>query len=667
MRLYALTVVLSAFLLFLVQPIAGRILLPPFGGSAAVWATCLLFFQVVLLLGYLYSHWSASRLRPRWQALIHASLLTASVLLMRLAVNTGHGPSSAGDPTGKILGLLAVMVGLPFLALSASTPLLQAWYAQSHGSELPYRLFAFSNAGSLAGLLCYPVAVEPYLSLRSQTYAWCGAYVLFALLCGVLAVLSMRGSPGRPAPSSTPRESRVAPQWRRRLLWVALAACSSSLLLAVTNLMTKDVAPVPFLWILPLSLYLVSFIFCFAPGPWYSSGVFGWLLTPALFALTFALDYSASGGNLVLTIVILSAGLFVCCMFCHGELARLKPDPRALTHFYLMVALGGALGSAFVALVAPRVFNEYFEYPIALALAACLAWWLAAKNTPSTVRLGLTLVLIAYVSDLVYAPLKQARFAARDFYGTVKVIDSGEGLTALRTLLHGGISHGSQWLAPERRRQATAYYGPKSGGALAIQHLTSGNSRVGIVGLGPGTLAAYGRPGDSYRFYELDPLVIRIAKTDFTYLRDCQADTSVVQGDARLSLEREPDQHFDVLVLDAFAGDSIPVHLLVKEAFELYFRHLKPQGVLAVHVSNRYMDFTPVVAKVADSIGRSSLAVLSPGDAKEQTLAATWVLVTANHQFLESPVFKAGGHTIPRHDRLRVWTDDYSNLFQVLR
>ena len=379
------------------------------------------------------------------------------------------------------------------------------------------------------------------------------------------------------------------------------------------------------------------------------------------------LFYSRSGANLTLTVAMLCAGLFICCMFCHGELARLRPAPALLTHFYLMVSFGGALGGALVALAAPHVFKEHFEFPITLALCAGLAWVLRPRSTASFVQLGLALATVVYVSDLVYAPMRQAKIAARNFYGTLKVVESGEGSTALRTLLHGNISHGSQWMAPERRGHATAYYGPQSGGALAIQHLTGGASRVGIVGLGPGTMAVYGRPGDYYRFYELNPLVIQMAKTQFTYLRDCRATVDVVEGDARLSLEREPSQQFDVLAVDAFSGDSIPVHMLTREAFQIYLGHLKPEGVLAIHVSNRFLDFTEVTARLAGSLGRASLAVASPGDPKARTLAAIWVLVSTNREFLASPVFKPGGRTIPITGRSRLWTDDHSNLFQVLK
>lgn len=666
MSVHAIIVVLSALLMFLAQPVAGKILLPWFGGSAGVWATCLVFFQTGLLAGYLYSHWLVDKLRPRAQSLVHLGLLAASVALMRFTVIEGPRPAGDGDPTLRILALLAAMIGLPFLTLATSTPLVQTWYARSGGAVLPYRLYAFSNAGSLAALVAYPVLIEPSLTLREQTRAWSLTYVVYAALCAALALAALRKGPA-PEAAAALENGRATVSWRSDLLWVLLAACPSALLVAVTNLLTADIAPVPFLWLLPLGLYLVSFILCFARGPWYHTRVFGALLAPAIFALAFALVYSRSGTNLVLTISVLSLGLLACCMFCHGELFRLRPDPRHLTRFYLMVAVGGTSGGAFVALAAPHVFKDYFEFPLTLAACAVLGWLLSARDRAALIRLALTLALIGYVATILYEPLLGARVASRNFYGTLKVTDSGSGATALRTLLHGNISHGSQWLAPERRRQATAYYGPQSGVALAIANITEGPRRVGIVGLGPGTMAAYGRAGDYYRIYELNPLVIDMARTQFTYLADSAAAVEIVEGDARVSLEREPAQGFDVLAVDAFSGDSIPVHMLTREAFRVYFRHVKPDGVLAIHVSNRFLDFSPVIARLAAAFGKQPLAVHSPGDRNAHTMEATWILVTSNRALLDSPVFQANGRRLPAPKGGRLWTDDYSNLFQVMK
>ena len=630
MRLYGATILSGAFLLFLVQPIAGRILLPQFGGSAGVWIACLLFFQVALLLGYLYAHWVAARA----PALLHLALLGASVLLLPRAAGQ---PSGHGDPTFEVLKRLTILIGLPYFVLSTTSPLLQAWLSR-RGSQLPYRFFALSNAGALAGLLLYPVLIEPYFTLRQQTLAWAAGYLVFAVLCG----LSTRRAEAAQAEATVPR-----------LIWLVLAACPSALLLSVTNLLTQNVAPIPFLWVLPLGLYLLSFILCFEGHGWYNRSLFQWLVTAAIFALAFTFSLAGTAIDIRLLIFIASAAFFVCCMFCHGELARLKPAPRLLTSFYLMVALGGAVGGLFAGLLAPRLFNDYYEFPLALAVCALLTWMLFAKTSASTFRFALTLFLVGYVSWIALDSAHGARFVARNFYGTLRVSDSG----GVRKLLHGAITHGSQFLSPDRARQVTTYYGPASGAALSIEHSTPGPRRVGLVGLGAGTLAAYGRPGDYYRFYEINPLVIRVAKSEFTYLSDSAAKVDVVEGDARVSLQAEPDQRFDVLALDAFSGDSIPVHLLTREAFQIYFRHLKPDGVLAVHVSNRYLDLAPVVAKLAAALGKTAAQVVTPGDEKAQTLLATWILVGSNLEFPR----------VAARDDLRLWTDDYSNLFQVLK
>jgi len=667
MRFFAPAVTLSAFLLFLAQPVAGKLLLPHFGGSAGVWATCLVFFQLLLLLGYVYSHWSVEQLSFKKQVWVHLSLLAVSFLLLRFTAAGGTGSPAGGDPTVRILIRLAALLGLPFFVLSTSTPLLQSWYARLAGGGLPYRLYAFSNAGSLAALVSYPVLIEPNFSLHNQTLGWSYGYILYALWCAAVALAGLRragaGNPG----SEALDETEAWPVWRLKLLWLGLAACASALLLAVTNLLTQDVAPVPFLWIAPLALYLISFILSFADPPRYDRRLFGWLITPALFVLTLAWFISRAGRNLELIVAALCGGLFVCCMYCHGELSRLKPAPRFLTSFYLMVSAGGVFGSAFVGLAAPHIFTDYFEFPLALGGCALLAWLLSERQRQDMLRLVLTLALVAYAAGEVYAPLARARFASRNFYGALKVVDEGRGNDAVRIMFHGNISHGSQWLAPARRRLATTYYGPESGGALAIESVAGDGRRIGVVGLGPGTLAAYGRAGDYFKFYELNPLVIHLARTQFTYLSDSPARIEIVEGDARLSLAAEPPQQFDVLLVDAFAGDSIPVHLLTREAFEIYFRHVKPEGVLAFHVSNRFLDLREVVAAQAAALGRRALAVTSPGHTADRTYEATWVLVSASRDLLNLPVFKNAGQPVELSRRRRLWTDDYSNLFQALK
>jgi len=666
MRFFTPAATLSAFLLFLAQPVAGKLLLPHFGGSAGVWATCLVFFQLLLLLGYLYSHWSVERLSFKKQVWVHLCLLAVSLLLLRFTAAGWADSAAGGDPTVRVLIRLAALLGLPFFVLSTSTPLLQSWYARLAGGELPYRLYAYSNAGSLTALLSYPVLIEPNFSLHNQTLGWSYGYMLYALWCAALALAGLRRN-GAGSGGEALSEAEARPGLRLRLMWLALAGCASALLLAVTNLLTQDVAPVPFLWVAPLALYLISFILSFAHPPRYHRRLFGWLITPALFMLTLAWFISRAGRNLELIVGALCGGLFVCCMYCHGELSCLKPAPRFLTSFYLMVSAGGVLGSAFVALGAPHFFSDYFEYPLALGGCALLVWLLSQRRRQDMLRLALTLALVAYAAGEVYAPLARARFASRNFYGALKVVDEGRGDEAARIMFHGNISHGSQWLAPGRRRLATTYYGPESGGALAIENVAAGSRRIGVVGLGPGTLAAYGRRGDFFKFYELNPLVIRLARTQFTYLSDCPAKIELVEGDARLSLAAEPPQQFDVLLIDAFAGDSIPVHLLTREAFEIYFRHVKPQGMLAFHVSNRFLDLREVVAGQAAALGRQALAVTSPGRKETRTHEATWILVSADRNLLNLPVFRGAGQPVAVSNRRRLWSDDYSNLFQAIK
>jgi len=663
MALYAAAAVLSAFLLFLVQPMAGKALLPQFGGTSAVWSVCLLFFQCLLVAGYWYSHRLVEGLFGKRQAVVHAGLLAASAALLLSAAEL-QPPPSPRFPTVAILLRLALMAGLPFFALSATTPLVQAWYSRRYGAQLPYRLFAVSNAGSLAGLASYPFLIEPNFGLGTQKALWAAGFVVFAVLCGVAA---FRGADREGSPAGGSVEAEGRPTRRRKVIWLLLAAVGSALLMTVTNLLTKDVAPVPLLWVLPLSLYLLSFILCFAPGPWYHHRVFSRLSTFGWFALAYGLAYSGSGMNLAVLGALLCGGLFVCCMYCHGELALLKPAPAHLTSFYLMVSLGGALGGAFVALASPHLFRDYYEFPLVLAVGAALGFHVGERNLAALVRLFLTLFLVGYVSHVVFLGGRRVVWASRNFYGPLKVIESGSGRDHMLTLLNGTISHGSQFTEASLRRRATTYYGPRSGGALAIRYPTEGGKRVGLVGLGPGTMAAYGRKGDYYRFYEINPLVIRAAREKFTYLADCEAEVEIVEGDARLSMQREPDQHFDVLILDAFSGDSIPAHLLTREAFRIYYRHLKPGGILAVHISNRYLNLAPLLTKTAAETGRASRTIISPGDPAEGTHRATWVLITEDNGRLEAPAFQANAVKIEPPGRLRVWTDDYSNLLAVLR
>ena len=682
--LYSLTVLLSAFLLFQIQPVIAKIILPWFGGTAAVWTTCLLFFQLMLLAGYLYAHGIIRRLAPKRQATLHVALLAASLLLLPIAPREAWKPQGSEDPGLLILGLLTASIGLPYFLLSTTGPLVQAWCARTSEGVVPYRLFALSNAGSLLALLSYPVVVEPFFASRSQTRIWSIGYLGFAFLCGAVAWRSSRFTdPAHPEPEKAPAaelEEKPPPR-SAQFLWLALPACASTMLLAVTNHVTKNLAPIPFLWVLPLSLYLLSFILCFESERWYLRDWYLRLLLVALAGVAYGLSPQGAISSVKVVVSLFSITLFVCCMVCHGELARLKPHPQHLTSFYLMVALGGAVGGVFVALAAPRLFRGYFEMPVGMAacvMAVAFVLYLNPSKPYAGTQgrqaslgvAGLAVVVCAYLFLEVFPATRHARLLARNFYGVLGVYDSddGGGPGAQRALVHAGVTHGVQFLRPERERWPTAYYGIKSGAGLALlaePHQAA--QRVGIVGLGAGVLASYGRPGDYYRFYEINPLVVEIAKTQFTFLRNCTATVDIVLGDARLNLEREASQQFDVLVIDAFSGDAIPVHLLTAEAFAVYFRHLKESGVLAIHTTNTYLDLPPVVKLSAKAVGKEAVLVNSPGDSNLKTFPAAWVLVTTRQEFLGKMVAAASGRKIDPRNSQRPWTDDYSNMAQILR
>ena len=678
MILYALTIVVSAFLLFQVQPVIAKIILPWFGGSAAVWTVCLLFFQMALLLGYLYAHALVRYLKPRTQMLVHAGLLLGSALALPVYPSASWKPLGGADPTLRILGLLAVTVGLPYFLLSTTGPLLQAWYARRFQNAMPYRLYALSNAGSMFALVSYPFLFEPVFTTHQQAWMWSAAYGVFVVLCGVTAINS-----GMAPSAVTEAEAEAVekPPVKRYLTWLLLPAVASLLLLAITNHISQNVAAIPFLWVLTLSIYLLTFILCFEGSGWYRRNPYLQLLAVALGSMAYALSVDATGSVPIRVMVPLFAmGLFTCCMVCHGELARLKPDPRYLTHFYLMIAAGGALGGLLVGLVAPHLFNAIYEMPLGLVACAVLVLWVLRQDAelkwfqrwrqPAPIVAGvLTVALAVFVGLQIRDSVRGSRELDRNFYGALKVRDNGPATQfgATRTLTNGTINHGEQFLNPARRDLPTTYYGPDTGVGLAIREKEkSGAIRVGVIGLGTGTLAAYGRLGDYYRFYEINPLVLRLAHTEFSFLGDSKAKVDVAMGDARLSLERESPENFDVLAVDAFSSDSIPVHLLTLEAISLYFKHLRPDGVLAVHISNRYLDLEPVLAGETRATGKLARVVDTDDDDTQDVFGATWVLITSPANGFHGEELKNSAE-IESQRTVRLWTDDYSNLFRILK
>ena len=764
---FGLAVFTSAFLLFQVQLLLGKFLLPWFGGTSAVWTTCLLFFQLVLLAGYVYADRVATSFHLRRQGKLHLAFLGIATLWLVLAwyywqspilPDSSWKPAPDSPPIFGILKLLLVSVGLPFLLLSSTGPLLQSWYAQldlSDKNRAPYFLYALSNAGSVLGLLSYPIVLEPAFRLRLQSQIWGTGFLLFAACCALCAWLARRSKFG--SRENLPLENNLLPAdansstASRRWLWLVLPMLGSVMLLATTNLLTQDVAPIPLLWVLPLCLYLLSFVFTFH-GTWYRRAVFH-----PLFAITALMAVIAlfRGTRMWVgsQIGVFLALLFVACMVCHGELARIKPHARYLTSFYLSLSAGGAAGGIFVAIIAPLIFPTFLEfqlglwaiaallvvilildreswlhnpkpdllvpvafftlilmvpkylarvrmftipaqlvfaYNVALAVLACICVWLAFTGGPAWARrrkfrwyemtlagnfLLLSIALYTYVS----APNGQLLHRERNFYGAVAVYEIWDEnmLYSLYQFTHGRVVHGSQ--LRKNRKLPVSYYGEKSGAHLALvanPRRAAGPMRVGAIGLGIGTLAAYSRPGDVYRFYEINPVVIRLAQGEggyFTYLSDAPARVEIVPGDARLSLEAEAArrqfENFDVLFVDAFNGDSIPVHLLTREAMALYLSHLRgPDSVIVVNVTNFAINLAPVVAALAEAYDLKATVVQSEVHGGP-FLESAFILLTRGNSLLTPEIRQAD--YLMRQDpapggRLQLWTDDYSNVLSLM-
>ena len=676
---------MGAFLLFQVQPLLAKAILPWFGGTPAVWTTCMLFFQVLLLGGYVYAHLIATRLSPRAQVYAHLALLLASLFFLQILPSAAWRPSGTESPAWSILLMLGASVGVPYLALSATSPLAQAWFLGGSRGRSPYRLYALSNAGSLLALLSYPFVFEPLLTLKTQAALWAGLYILFVLACGWCAVSFLRSAPAAaPAPGPAAAEKTSGPGWPLRSLWFALSACGSGLLLATTNQLTLNVSVVPFMWILPFSLYLLSFILCFDGGRFYKRGPWLVLLAFSCAAICYVL-YSDISVPALLQIIICSSTLFIACMVCHGELAGHKPRPEYLTGFYVLVSAGGAFGGLLVAVAAPLLFRGPWEYPLFWLLVPTIMLALALSEEKAQVSISYralrltSLCLYIVFAGLLYGyyrlETRSLLVMERNFYGTLQVFESSFAGSKITTLMHGQVKHGFQFAPGDPRRdRPVSYYGPESGVGLAVRtaHKLGGRRllRMGGVGLGAGVIAAWTLPGDRLTFYEINPLVLRLSGEYFTYLRDARGGVETVLGDARLSLEREAAAGaapLDLLVIDAFSSDAIPLHLLTREAFGVYFKRLRPDGVLAVHLSNLFLDLEPLVRGLALDAGKKAVLIENMKDEAAGAEAAAWMLVSGNGEFLGDPLIKAASAAPPAAPGTLVFTDQYSNLFRLIR
>jgi SAM-dependent methyltransferase len=669
MLLHAATIFLSAFLLFLVQPVLAKQILPWFGGAAIVWTTCMVFFQLVLVLGYAYSHWIVSRVDPRRQGLVHIGLLVTSLAFLPIIPAEAWKPLGDENPVVLILKLLFATIGLPYLLLATTSPLVQAWFAREFPGSSPYRLFALSNFASMLALVGYPFLFEPWLASPQQSVLWSWGYALFVMVAAGLAWKCRDLPPLEHAPRATTEPDDPGPTPGRLALWLALATLGSVTLLAVSNHLTQNVSSIPLLWVIPLAIYLLTFILCFE-GNWaYRRDAFLGMLVWILCVMAWFLADKRLQFELALQIGVFAVGLFVVCMFCHGELARLRPRSRHLTLFYLVVSLGGVAGGALVGIAAPLLLPGYFELEIALVAVAILALVLNLERPRPIVAMFGAVVLftggaLAYRID---RHTEDTVLIERNFYGVLRVKEvqarESDPETRYRSLVHGAILHGEQWMSEKYRRSATTYYKTTSGIGRAILAHEGLAIKVGVIGLGAGTLATYGDSDDVYRFYDINPAVPRIAREQFTYLSDSPAKIEVVLGDARLALEREPVQGFDVLAVDAFSGDSIPVHLITVEAVSVYLRHMKPTGVIAFHVSNRFLDLKPVLLAIAEKHGLEYAFVHEKSD--DGSTTSDWVLLTRHKPLILRPEIVQDTEPVAPQPGWRLWTDAYNNLLQV--
>lgn len=666
--LFSGAVFLGAFLLFLVEPVAAKQLLPWLGGSAAVWITCLVFFQTALLCAYLYAHWLTRS--SRWSLHLLLLALAAVAALAWAARSIGQGGGSQ-HPVTTVFAALSVWIGLPFLMLGATSPLLQFWWHRLQSAGIPYRLFALSNLASLLALGLYPILIEPHLTLQAQRIAWAVGFAAFALLSASLTwrVRSAAG-PAEQAPVDEP-DAPAAPL-SHKVLWVLLPMGAAMQLAAVTSHLTSNIAAIPLLWILPLAVYLITIILAFQ-FPWiFPRALATRLLAVMLGGLAYMLAQANVSLPLRISILFFLLETLISCLFLHTEAYALRPRRASeSTLFYLLFAAGGALGSFLIGIASPLIFRFNYDLAITFLVTALLALAVTWRSGWSQRMLwsAASIMLAVLLSWIHIAYQRDTIAAVRNFYASLRVKENhGYPGATLRTLTNGTIQHGTQIFGTDAlRKMPTTYYAEDSGVGLALRFCCGDRPRnIGVIGLGAGTLAAYGRPGDHITFYEINPGVAPIAENVFTYLRDSAAQVQIVNGDGRLSLSREAPQHFDVLVIDAFSGDAIPLHLLTTQAVTIYRRHLAPGGILAFHISNQHVDLEPAIALLAKAAGMQARRVTSYANDERGEFTARWMLLTDNAAFFAQP--QVAPHLwVPRaKPGLRLWTDDYSALLPVL-
>lgn len=679
---YGFSIFLGAFLLFLLQPMVAKRILPWFGGGASVWGACLVFFQGTLLGGYALAHKFGQDTRTFWR-LFHLILLFGALLLLPILPSVYWKPESDAKPMLAILSLLFGTIGLPYLVLTITSPLVQSWLTEDYPKLNVYRFYSLSNLGSMLALVSYPVAIEPFLTLRAQSWLWSALFTLYAGALGWIGIVRFRarflGAAREPSPVELTGSDSTSISGR--LAWILLGALPSALLVSLTTQLTTNIAPIPFLWILPLGLYLLSFILCFDHPRWYRRGPMLALFPVAIAFLVLLVSdqHRLSTPAKAIPLAILS--FFVFAMVCHGELVLRKPSPRRITGFYLHVSLGGFLGGVFSGLLAPSLFRSPIEILLILVFGIIFVpflvfrGWEELRESPLrrmylAASSGFALVFGGVVYYQHLQALQQSVAVTRNFYGALRVMEEGEDDDRVRTLIDGHIRHGSQFLSEARRGAPTTYFGPGSGVQRVFQALNNQPRKVAILGLGAGTLARYGQAADEFHFFELNPDVIAIAQRDFTYLRDSPSRFKLISGDGRLSLERLPVQGYDLIILDAFTSDAIPIHLLTREAFQLYSSHLKQDGVIAINITNRYLDLDAVLGNLAKALRMDGVLITNGGNLGQGLFGSKWVVLAGRGGGRPNPVLdevRAHGGALPSLEDKATWTDDHSNLLGIVR
>ncbi|HEX6576442.1 MAG TPA: fused MFS/spermidine synthase [Gemmatimonadaceae bacterium] len=665
--LFAAAALTGAFLLFWVEPLFARLVLPLLGGAPAVWNTCLMFFQTLLLLGYLYAHLSTRYLTAKRQVILHIALLLLCLIVMPIAIPGGWTPPASGNVIPWLVGTLSVTVGLPFLVLSATAPLLQKWLAGlDKPVENPYVLYAASNAGSFLGLLAFPLLLEPALTLKEQSRLWLVIFLVAIALLGLCGAVAWRQTSTVRTPGA--RDTAANISWLERLRWIALAFVPSSLLLSVTTYLSTDIAATPLLWVIPLSLYLLTFVIVFARSG--QKLAIGAEITHTLLItiLAYVLFRHTSLGFRVGYLFHLA--LFtVTALVLHGELAASRPAPARLTEYYLWISLGGALGGIFAAIVVPLVFKSTRDYTLMLVAGMLLR--MAFRNNKAHNQLPLVAIpALLLAAAGLFGKSRETIFTDRSFFGIYRVtLNAGP----THILYHGSTIHGAQFL--NRPPTPVTYYHPNGPVGAVFRTLQTDRTarNVGVVGLGTGSILCYAKAGEHWTFFEIDAHVERIARNPrlFSFLSQCAAKPTVVLGDARLTLAREPAGRYSLLVLDAFSSDAIPVHLMTREAMHLYDQVLEEHGLLMVHISNRRLDLEPVVGRLADDIGMFAIVrdddVPNDRQDKDYEYSSTWVVLSKHKEDIDALAADKRWRPLREAPPDKTWTDDYSNILSVIK